>query len=132
MKPVKAVLASVFLATSALSQQPPLSAIDWLDELGAVPIAQPLPGEPAVTETALTPDVDVMPLDAAQTDAVGLLPPSATGLPTALWSASSADDLVVELSAIAPTPLPALQALITLCYWLKRMRLPMQIKMHSF
>ncbi|WP_299842590.1 hypothetical protein [uncultured Roseovarius sp.] len=111
MKPVKAALLTSFLATTALAQQPPLSAIDWLDELGTVPIAQPKPGEPAVTETALTPKVDVMPLDTANADAVGLLPSTTTGLPASLWSASTTDDLITELSHIAPTPLPALQAL---------------------
>ncbi|MFD1158498.1 hypothetical protein [Roseovarius aestuarii] len=111
MKPVKAALLSFLLTTSAAAQQPPLSAIDWLDELGAIQLTQPIPGEPAVTETALSPKVEVMPLDGAQADAVGLLPSSTTGLPRTLWAASATDDLTRQLSAVATDPLPALQAL---------------------
>ncbi|MEO3414793.1 hypothetical protein AAFO92_09070 [Roseovarius sp. CAU 1744] len=109
MKPVKSALLGSIIATSAFAQQQPLSAIDWLDELVAVPVAQP--AEPGVTDTAATPDVDVIPLDTASADAVGLLPASTTGLPVTLWSASATADLTDALNRIAPDPLPALQAL---------------------
>lgn len=113
MRPVKAAFLVIFLGTTAFAQQQPLSAIDWLDQLGAVPIAQPAgqPPEPDVTDTAAAPSVDVMPLDSASVDAVGLLPSSTTGLPTSLWSASAASDLSTALARIPPEPLPALQAL---------------------
>ena len=78
-----------------------------------MPIAQPQIGtdEPAVAKTALSPEVDVVPLETANADAVGLLPTSKTGLPRTLWIASATDDLLAALSDISPTPLPALQAL---------------------
>lgn len=113
MRRVKAALLGSFVGTTALAQQQPLSAIDWLDELVAVPIAQPgaQTKEPDVTDTAAAPDVDVMPLDSASVDAVGLLPSSTTGLPTSLWSASPTADLTDALARIPTEPLPALQAL---------------------
>ncbi len=101
------------IGVSAQAQQPPLSAIDWLDSLAANPITLPQrpDTEPGVTDTALTPDVSVMPLAQAQADAVGLLPSSTTGLPMSLWSASRAADLTDAFSQIALAPLPALQSL---------------------
>ncbi len=113
MRPVKAAFLGTFVGTAALAQQQPLSAIDWLDELVAVPIAQPAgqPQEPGIADTAAAPSVDVMPLETASADAVGLLPSSTTGLPTSLWSASANADLTQTLARIPPEPLPALQAL---------------------
>lgn len=113
MKPVKAALLSVGMGSAAFAQQQPLSAIDWLDEVIALPIAQPHPGsdEPAVATTALSPEVSVLPLDTANADAVGLLPSSKTGLPQTLWVASATADLNDALAATTPAPLPALQAL---------------------
>lgn len=113
MRPVKAAFLGTFVGTAALAQQQPLSAIDWLDELVAVPIAQPAgqPREPDIADSAAAPNVDVMPLETASADAVGLLPSSTTGLPTSLWSASATADLTQTLARIPPEPLPALQAL---------------------
>lgn len=113
MRLVNVALLGLCITSPALAQQQPLSAIDWLDELVAVPIAQPGGGinEPNVTDTAAAPKVDVLPLESASADAVGLLAPSTTGLPLTLWSASTTKDLIAALAGIAPDPLPALQAL---------------------
>ncbi len=101
----------------------PLSAIDWLndrsalppvpDRLRSPPLAGPLPlSEPAVTESAVTPDVTVTPLGSAGLDAVGLLPSSVSGLPLSLWQGSRTDDLVQLLTRPSRPGLPAMQALL--------------------
>lgn len=103
-------------STAAGAQQPPLSAIGWLDrpgELVASPRAAPVvpPGEPPVADRTEVPVVTVTPLDAALPDAVGLLPSATTGLPRSMWQQSRAAALVQRLDALPDAPLPALQAL---------------------
>lgn len=103
---------AALLATAAPAQQP-LSAIDWLDA-PPVPVAKPRISpldEPPVAKGVTVPEVTVMPLDEAVRDTVGLLPPSVTGLPATLWSASREDDLIDLWSQVADEPLPAIQAL---------------------
>ncbi len=118
MKRISLILTSALLPLAAAAQQQPLSAIDWLDKLPAVPVAQPVPerapdagDEPPVTDTAVTPGVEVTPLDAPRADAVGLLPRSSTGLPRDLWSASDQSTLITLLQQMEARPLPATQAL---------------------
>lgn len=111
---ISACLICLALPLSAMAQQP-LSAIDWLENQNAVPIAQPraLPtGEPPVTESATIPDVEVTPLGKIRADAVGLLPTATTGLPRTLWSASSLSQLRNLLARLDAQPLPAVQALV--------------------
>lgn len=98
--------------------QQPLSAIDWLNS-APVPVTSriaprsgPAGPEPPVTESALTPDVTVTPLDEAGRNAVGLLPASVTGLPNTLWQSSHSSDLVRALHAQDPLGLPAMQSLL--------------------
>lgn len=101
----------------------PLSAIDWLNDRSPLPtvpdrgvsppLAGPLPlSEPAVTESAVTPDVTVTSLDSAGLDAVGLLPSSVSGLPISLWQGSRTEDLVQLLTQPSRPGLPAMQALL--------------------
>lgn len=101
----------------------PLSAIDWLNEQSSLPLPQIRPGEvvpadplpltePAVTQTAVIPDVTVTPLDRAGLDAVGLLPASVSGLPIGLWRGSQTAELVRLLDQPARAGLPAMQALL--------------------
>lgn len=89
---IKSAVAAVLLAGPALATEP-LTAIDWLNK------PQPrseLPGtvllEPPVTGTAALPQVSVTPLEALRPPA-GLVPASATGLPTDLWRGSDAGDI---------------------------------------
>lgn len=101
----------------------PLSAIDWLNDRAplpsmperrdSLPLAGPLPlSEPAVTDSAVTPDVTVTSLDSAGLDAVGLLPSSVSGLPISLWQGSRTDELVRLLTQPSRPGLPAMQALL--------------------
>ena len=83
---VSAVVATGFL-TPPLSAAPK-SAIPWLSDV----LTQKEPVAPAAqsaTDTALTP-IDVQPLTTDQSDGIGLLPGSITGLPRNLWQGMSA------------------------------------------
>ena len=113
MRQAKALLVSLLMVSAAQAQEP-LSAIDWLDEPVSVSVAAPLAvplNAPPVADGVAVPHVTVMPLDAQQSDSVGLLPGSTTGLPTTLWQASTTDRLSAQLSNLPATPLPATQAL---------------------
>ncbi|WP_320179268.1 hypothetical protein [Roseovarius pacificus] len=113
MRQAKALLVSLLMVSAAQAQEP-LSAIDWLDEPVSVSVAAPLAvplNAPPVADGVAVPRVTVMPLDAQQSDSVGLLPGSTTGLPTTLWQASTTDRLSAQLSNLPATPLPATQAL---------------------
>ncbi|MFU8834432.1 MAG: hypothetical protein ACNA7F_04090 [Roseovarius sp.] len=90
--------------------QTPLSAIDWLDEIGAV-ITLPAPIGPPVADSADQPGVTVTALDAPHADAVGLLPGSVSGLPASLWENSTTAALIRYLDGLPERPLPAMQAL---------------------
>lgn len=85
-------------ATLAPAEQP-LSAIDWLSDVTTAPLASP-PKEPsplvqedAVTRGVVSETIQVSPLDGPNTDAVGLLPRSMSGLPAALWQSSTGETL---------------------------------------
>ena len=99
---------------SAIDAQQPLSAIEWLEQplpvTALTPKAQQLLSGDTSTGVT-TPDVAVMPLGNQRSDAVGLLPPATTGLPTTLWHNSKTVDLVTQLSRLPSEPLPAVQAL---------------------
>ncbi|MDX1821186.1 MAG: hypothetical protein R3197_09835 [Paracoccaceae bacterium] len=117
---------SVGLPQQGVVTQPvaqPLSAIDWLSDDGlppdprltppGAPLAGALPlAEPPVSNTVVTPDVTVTPLDSAGLDAVGLLPASVSGLPLSLWQGSRTLDLVALIDQPARMGLPAMQALL--------------------
>lgn len=106
------------LAPFMAAAQAPLSAIDWLSLPSPIvsrvtPITPQTPAnEPAVSQTAITPDVTVTTLDAPRRDAVGLLPSSVTGLPRNLWQSSESgtlSSLIVKQDDLA---LPAMQSLL--------------------
>jgi hypothetical protein len=104
-------LLSLLIWPAVAAAEAPLSAIDWLDEIGAVAAAPPLPDAPETADSATRPDVTVTPLGAPQADAAGLLPAAATGLPRTLWGVSSTSALVHRLDRLPERPLPAIQAL---------------------
>ena len=94
----------------ALAQEQPLSAIDWLSKSLVTPVVQPAPVEPPVTPQA-TEGVTTETLGAASADALGLLPPTVTGLPQALWGGARLEDIQRLLSDRGPN-LPASQSLL--------------------
>lgn len=106
----------LFLPGVGLAQQP-LSAIEWLNNpvpvtSRIVPESQTKKPEPAVTESAVVPQVTVTSLEEAGRDAVGLLPVSVTGLPSSVWQASKSQDLIAALRAQDLLGLPAMQSLL--------------------
>ncbi|KIC21228.1 hypothetical protein [Leisingera sp. ANG-Vp] len=108
---IKAAAAGILLAGQALANEP-LAAIDWLNQ------PQPrsdLPGtvllEPPVTGTAALPPVSVTPLETLLPP-IGLVPPSATGLPADLWRGSNAAEIAHLIETVPVRRSPAMQALL--------------------
>ncbi|MGH1329425.1 MAG: hypothetical protein ACRBBK_00955 [Paracoccaceae bacterium] len=103
------------LPMAARAQDKPLSAIDWLSDSVATPVALPLPtvtpgGD--VATSALPEDVSVMPLGGPVADSVGLLAASQTGLSPDLWGRSSSRDIAGRLQALESDLLPAARDLV--------------------
>jgi hypothetical protein len=99
-------MGAVLLAVApvATAQEAPLSAIDWLSEAVADPVARqaetPAPIEP----------VDARPIGAPPRDAAGLIAPAAHGLPTDLWQGSSSRAIAAAIAAQPDNQLPAARA----------------------
>lgn len=104
-------------------QSAPLSAIDWLSDTVNEPVSQPVAGpvvlnpsatalEAAVTNSASVEGITVMTLDGPTPDAVGLLPPSVTGLPRDFWGRSSSQELARLIRNQDPHNIPAMQDLL--------------------
>ncbi len=108
------VLTLAVLAAPARAEAP-LSAIDWLSQSVTTPAALPAPErvEPQVSSHALPEDVAVSSLDGPAPDGIGLLPPSATGLPRNLWGLGRTDEIAALIAAERLDTLPSLQALMT-------------------
>lgn len=87
-------------ATPAASGKP-ISAIDWLSETLDAPRPERDAALSDISENALPEEVTVRPLDAPNPDAAGLLAASVTGLPRALWGASSATDIARRITKIS-------------------------------
>lgn len=118
-----AVSAAVFLVLGGplAAQDPqggPLSAIDWLSQSVATPVAA-TPGvatgidEPPVAAqgSALPQPVTTTALDGPNPDAVGLIPTGVSGLPRDLWGAGHTREIAERLVAHADDALPALRQL---------------------
>ncbi len=110
----------LFATTAPLAAQEgggPLSAIDWLSQSVTTPAAQATSGgavaidEPPVTGQggALPQPVATTSLDGPSPDAVGLIPPTVSGLPRDLWGAGRTAEIAALLVGHADDPLPALR-----------------------
>ena len=90
----------------------PLSAISWLHQPAP---DSTLPGivllEPPVAGTTLQPKIVVTPLEKLLVP-VGLVPPSATGLPVDLWKGSNSETLSRLISQVVVLDNPAMQSLL--------------------
>lgn len=82
---------------------PPLGTPEWLSDTITRPHSN-------IASDASTPAITVLPLDAIQLDAVGLLPGSITGLPADLWGASETVTLAALMRAQPVQGLPAMQS----------------------
>jgi hypothetical protein len=112
-------LVLTILAAGAATAQTdaPLSAIDWLSDSVATPVALPAPGvapQPGggTAASALPVDVATLPLDAPMPDEIGLLDAAEAGLPADLWGASPAADIARRLLAEPLDMLPEMRALL--------------------
>ncbi|MCU0910559.1 MAG: hypothetical protein MUE98_04185 [Rhodobacteraceae bacterium] len=107
--------AVLLLAAAPAWAEAPLSAIDWLSDSITEPVvtAAPAPAVPGATGGTLPEPVTTRSLDAPRADAAGLLPPSVTGLPKALWGPGDSGDIARMIRAETVETLPAGQALLT-------------------
>ncbi len=101
-------------APSAIRAEAPLSAIDWLSQsvTGPAVMAPATTDEPAVSTGAGAEDIAESVLGGPSADAIGLLSPSVTGLPRALWGLGRTDEIVQLIHSERIETLPALQALM--------------------
>ncbi len=106
---IRGIFAALILPVAASAEQP-LSVIDWLGQ-NPPDVAGHVLLEPPVSKTALQPDIQVSPLEAAPV-AVGLVPSDVTGLPPDLWSGSDADTLVRLIRTVPVRDSPAMQTLL--------------------
>jgi len=93
--------------------QTPLSAIDWLSDSVATPVAMPKDTlNSDISQNALPESVTVTLLGHTLPDAVGLLPVNITGLPHNLWGSSASSDLARRFKAERVDLFPAIQDLL--------------------
>lgn len=85
-----------------LTEGPLAGAPEWLSDTVTRPHGN-------IATSALPPPVSVVPLGAVSLEAVGLLPPSITGLPPGLWGQSEPQTLARLLLAQPVEGLPAIQ-----------------------
>lgn len=109
MRNKAAVLA--LLMPLAVAAEQPLSAIDWLTDPETSEYSGPVLLEPPVSASGRQPEVRVSPLDSSA-QPVGLVPPSATGLPPDLWAGSDVNRLTRLIAAVPIRDFPALQTLL--------------------
>jgi len=101
-----AALAGVALAKQGIidaTDPPPFGTPDWLSDTISRPHAN-------IATDASVPAIAILPLDAIQLDAVGLLPASITGLPADLWGTSEIATLGALMRAQPTQGLPAMQS----------------------
>lgn len=117
-------LAMACAPAGVAATEEPLSAIDWLSQSvttpggtvvsgpAAKPEARKAPDAPVSSGGALPEDVSTSALDAPSVDATGLFSSSVTGLPRDLWGMGLEAEIIAEIAAERPEPLPALQGLV--------------------
>lgn len=111
-----AIVAAALVALPAMAgAEEPLSAIDWLSQSVTTPTPAPVspdPNAPAVSTGVVQDAVAVTVIGAPSADALGLLTPSVTGLPTALWGPGRSAEIVAMIGAERVDSLPALRGLL--------------------
>ncbi|MEP5759654.1 MAG: hypothetical protein ABJ327_10215 [Litoreibacter sp.] len=90
----------------------PLSAIDWLSDVIRAPQAPIVAPEVSVVEDASPSQIVTTPLGQVKLDAVGLLPPSVTGVPASFWGNSSTSELQALILSQRTDLLPPLSAFL--------------------
>ncbi len=100
------------LVAGPVLAQEPLSAIDWLSNSVAAPVAA-APSSPVLTLQPNTGDstISVTPLETPDGITAGLLAPSTTGLPAALWGSATVGDVRGLINGVPRDLLPELRRL---------------------
>ncbi len=106
---IRACLIALMMPVAAAGQAP-LSAIDWIGQEPPEGFVSPVLMEPAVSEGAWQPAIDVSPLDELVVP-VGLVPVDVTGLPVDLWRGSDPDVLAALIAKTKVARYPAMQRL---------------------
>lgn len=115
---MKAKIAAIFLFLPQFtSAETPLSAIDWLNQLrskseNSIKRQDNSRRETANSSNVDLPNIEVSNLSEIRIDAVGLLPPSVTGLPLTIWRDSTTADLNRLLDDITISSNPVIQSLL--------------------
>ena len=107
---INAAFLALMLPCSAFAQDP-MSVIDWLSQDRPEGMAGRVLLEPPVTDTARNSEIAVSHLE-SQASPVGLVPSSATGLPTDMWDTSDADTLAFLIAQAPVLDSPAMQTLL--------------------
>ncbi|MEM6895969.1 MAG: hypothetical protein AAF576_01225, partial [Pseudomonadota bacterium] len=105
-------------AFPALAQEevvePPLSVIDWLEEVPAeLPPDQALLSETPVVDSGIAPTVEAQPLDGADAPSVGVVGPAASGLPASLWQGARGAEIARAFNALPDEALAPVATLRT-------------------
>ena len=115
---MKAKIAAIFLCLPQPTwAETPLSAIDWLNQLrskseNTLKQQDNSGREPPNSPNVDLPNIEVSNLSEIRVDAVGLLPPSVTGLPLTIWRDSTTADLNRLLDDMTISSNPAIQSLL--------------------
>ena len=115
---MKAKIAAIFFfLPQFISAETPLSAIDWLNQLrskseNSIKRQDNSRKETANSSNVDLPNIEVSNLSEIRIDAVGLLPPSVTGLPLTIWRDSTTADLNRLLDDITISSNPVIQSLL--------------------
>lgn len=105
------LLGALAMASAAVAEDRPLSAIDWLGQNAPQVRTGPILSEPPVSQGALHPEIAVTPLGERLVP-VGLVPSRITGLPADLWRGSDAKELTRLIADAPVADSPAMQALL--------------------
>jgi hypothetical protein len=105
-----ASVCTALLAGASLAEEP-LTVIDWLGQPTSQDIPDTILMEPAVTGSAARPEITVTQLEALLPP-IGLVAPSATGLPVDLWRGSDPDDIARLIREVPVQGNPAMQSLL--------------------
>lgn len=89
----------------------PLTVIDWLGQPDTQAIPETVLLEPPVAGSAAQPEIAVAPLEALLPP-IGLVAPSATGLPVDLWRGSDPHEIAHLIDQVPVRNSPAMQSLL--------------------
>ncbi|MDE4139182.1 MULTISPECIES: hypothetical protein [Rhodobacterales] len=112
--PLALALSAIFAGAAGASPplaEEPLTVIDWLGQTQSQVLPDTVLLEPPTAGSAARPEISVTPLEALLPP-IGLVTPSATGLPIDLWRGSAPQDIARLLRDVPVHNSPAMQSLL--------------------